>query len=79
MALWMTSLDKINRRMQAQALHLTREAEDYNPGTNYTLNSFAYRSRELINTMMSYLPIGYDKSKVEQIFTEPVSTEGHLF
>jgi len=75
----MSQVDKLNRRMQAQAVHLTREAEYSNPGTSYTLNSYAYRSRELINTLLSYLPIGFDKSKVEQIFIEAVSSESHQF
>lgn len=67
---WMAQADKLNRRMQAQASFLTKEAEQYNPGTSYTLNSYAYRSKDIINTLMSYLPVNFDKSKVEQLFIE---------
>lgn len=41
------------------------------------LNSYAFHSRPLINTLLAYLPAGFEKGKVEAIFTESTQSDLH--
>ena len=44
-AKWVKNVDKINKKMQALAMHMTKEAQQNNPGAVYSLNSYAFHSR----------------------------------
>ncbi len=56
---------------------MTKEAQQNNPGAIYILNSYAFHCRQLINTLSSYLPVGFEKSKIENLFVEIVNNENH--
>ena len=77
MSKWVKAADKINRTMQSAAGIATKDAQTNTPGQNYALNSYAFHSRQLINTLSTFLPAGFDKSKVESIFVE-ISTNDNM-
>ena len=70
MSKWVMAADKINRIMQSAAGVATKEAQMSIPGQSYLLNSYAFHSRQIINTLTAFLPAGYEKSKIESIFVE---------
>ena len=48
----MLEANKINRKLQAKAWRMTKDAQVNNLGlTNYILNSYAFHSHQLINTL----------------------------
>ena len=56
---------------------MTKDASYNNPGAGYVLNSYAFHCKSLISVLQSYLPPGFDKSKIESIFTEVITNENH--
>ena len=68
MSKWVKAADKINHTMQSAAGIATKDAQTNTPGQNYALNSYAFHSRQLINTLSTFLPAGFEKSKVLQSF-----------
>lgn len=70
MSKWLKNTEKINKSLQAAANAMTKESMMNNPGAQYVLNSYAFHSKPLINTLLTFLPSGFEKSKVEQIFVE---------
>ena len=49
---------------------MTKEAVTNMTGGQYVLNSYAFHSRQIISTLSSYLPAGFEKSKIENLFVE---------
>jgi len=47
----MRAADKINRALQGAAGFMTKEAQTMNLGAQYVLNSYAFHSRQLVNTI----------------------------
>lgn len=64
MSKWVKAADKINHTMQSAAGIATKDAQTNTPGQNYALNSYAFHSRQLINTLSTFLPAGFEKSKL---------------
>ena len=73
----MKGADKINRTIQGTAGVMTKEAQANNPGSSYVLNSYAFHCRPLINTISTFLPAGFEKSKIENLFVETNEKENH--
>ena len=45
---------------------------------SYHLNSYAFHSKSLINTLMTVLPMAVDKRYVEKIFLDHIGTDNDL-
>ena len=74
---WMNHINKINKNMQSFALQLTKECSSSILG-QYHLNSYAFHSRSLINTLMTVLPMAVDKRYVEKIFLDQIATDNDI-
>ena len=74
---WVNQTNRINKGLQAAAIQLTKESQNTVLG-NYQLNSYAFHSRSLINTLMTVLPLGVDKRYVEKIFLDHGGTENDI-
>ena len=78
MTRWVKGIDKINRAMLVATAVMSKEASQINnPGAQYNLNSYAFHSKQLTGTLQTFLHHGFDKSKIEHIFVETISTEAH--
>ena len=63
MVRWMEHSNRINKNMQTQALQFSKEVQSSMFGSG-TLNSYAFHSKALMNTLQSILPV-HEKKKVE--------------
>ena len=78
MTRWVKGIDKINKAMYVATAVMSKEASTINnPGAQYALNSYAFHSKQLTGTLQTFLPHGFDKSKIEHLFIETISTEAH--
>lgn len=67
---WMEHANQINRGMQAAASQYSKEAQASSFGS-VTLNSYAFHSKNLMNSLHAILPTS-EKKRVEQLFIDPV-------
>ena len=66
----MEHANRINKGMQLAASQFTKEAQNSLFGS-VNLNSYAFHSKSLMNTLQAILPQS-DKKRVELLFIEPV-------
>ena len=73
---WMDGANRINSRMQGEAQILAKEtAATTLIGYQHQLNSYAFYSKHLINSLARFLPYNLDKLAIDDLFIEKSTTE----
>ena len=71
---FLDQIQSINQRLHKTAFGLVKEANNAGGTGQYALNSYAFHSRSLINTLCNFMP-GFDRTKVESILIEAKEAE----